>query len=158
MNCFCTVSQWMLKEYVLHRSILFGGRGDGREGRGGAFCSYLWSVNLALKLRPWLKWREMNHCFFCLKKRLYAVKLAHLLHSSPCSGMEKLHSLIKVQFLYLRHFFFYWHYTWNNFEIKLNNCLEWELLSLCCGVWPLIVIYRVGKQIVGGQGGVLELC
>lgn len=24
MNCFCTVSQRMLKEYVLHRSILGG--------------------------------------------------------------------------------------------------------------------------------------
>lgn len=61
---------------------------------------------------------------------------------------------IKVSFWHLRLFFsfFYWHYTWNHFEIKLNDCLEWELLSLCCGVWPLIVIYRDGKEIAGRAG------
>lgn len=89
-----------------------------------------------------------DHCFFCLKKRLYAVKLVHLLHSSLCnvwrSCIGKSFDLKDI---------FYWHYTWNHFEIKLNDCLEWELLSLCCGVWPLIVIYRDGNKIVGGPGG-----
>lgn len=47
---------------------------------------------------------------------------------------------------------FNWHYTKNHFEIKLNDCLEWELLSLCCGVWPLIVIYRDGKRNSGRAG------
>lgn len=69
MNCFCTVSKWILKEYVLHRSIW---------GWGGLhICDQLNSAQ-----RPWLKQREVNHCFFCLKKRLYAVKLVHWLHSS----------------------------------------------------------------------------
>lgn len=67
----------MLKEYVLHRRIFLEG--------GGPFCSYLCSSNSAQ--RPWFKWEGggggVNRCFFCLKKRLYAVKSVHLLHPSP---------------------------------------------------------------------------
>lgn len=64
MNCFCTVSQWMLKEYVLHRSILFLG--------GGLFVHICDQVTQHRDRG--FKWREVYHCFFCLKKRLYAVK------------------------------------------------------------------------------------
>lgn len=112
----------MLKEYVLHRSIL---------GEGWAEYS---SNNTE------------NHCFFCLKKRLYAVKSVSSPFSVYC--LEKLHW----------HLCILWHYTWAHFEIKLNDCLEWDMLSLCCGVRPLIVIYRDGYETFeGGKGEVSDV-
>lgn len=69
---------------------------------------------------------------------------------------------IKVQFSYLRLFFFLLLFSDITREIilkiKRNNRLEWELLSLCCGVWPLIVIYRVGwNKYREGRAGVLQM-
>uniref|UniRef100_A0A3Q2EHR4 TEA domain family member 3 b n=1 Tax=Cyprinodon variegatus TaxID=28743 RepID=A0A3Q2EHR4_CYPVA len=80
---------------------------------------------------------EVIHCFFCLKKRLYAVKLDYLLHSSPCN----------VSVVYLRHF-----YIQNNYEFNSNDDLMkdnyWNM-STDCYLWE----WRRHSE---GQGGVFS--